>query len=100
MADSAQVPVTATAAVLVTGGTPMASGSGPVGDNPSGAAWGARVLVSNTGANPVFLGGANVTAGNGWSLAAAGSVQLLLAQGEPLYGISAAGSTVQLLGTT
>lgn len=53
---------------------------------------GQSIYVTNAGSNPIFLGGAAVTTGTGYSLAAGASLPwpLALSVGEALYGIVAA----------
>lgn len=58
------------------------------------------ILVSNTGASSVFLGGAGVTSATGYPLAAAATVTVPTVGGYPhaLYAITASGtSTVAFL---
>lgn len=52
------------------------------------------MTVTNAAGVVVFLGDSTVTSGTGFSLAAAGSVQLWLHPDEALYGIAASGTQV------
>lgn len=50
------------------------------------------LLVTNTGASTVYLGGAAVTTTTGTPLAAGGSASFDLRSGDVLYGVVAAGT--------
>lgn len=54
-----------------------------------------QLLVTNKGANPVFLGGSDVTAATGYSLAAGASLpaMLPLKSADSLWAICAGGQT-------
>lgn len=52
------------------------------------------VLIKNTGAAAVYLGGATVATTTGYELAAAETISLMLAADEALYGIVASGTVV------
>ena len=61
----------------------------------------ANVVVRNQGAAEVFLGGDDVTTGNGFSVAATTTVPntIPLPPGETLYGVCATSTTVHTLAT-
>lgn len=54
------------------------------------ATFGRSVAVTNAGAAAIDVGGPDVTAGGGYSLAAGATISLDLQPGEALYGIAAA----------
>jgi hypothetical protein len=53
---------------------------------------GLRVAVRNRDADPVFIGGADVTTGEGFQLDEGESASLFIDSGDDVYGICAAGT--------
>lgn len=52
-----------------------------------------RVVIRNRGVGALFVGGADVSVGEGFELAAGGEIALPLPYGEQLFGISTATGT-------
>lgn len=83
---SGQIAVTSTAASVPASTTPVIGLGGLV-----------SLKLSNSGANPIQLGPAGVTASTGYTLAASAALTLDLEGDDTLYAVSALGSTLQVL---
>lgn len=59
---------------------------------PTDTVAGQSLAIRNKGTASVYLGGAGVTTGNGFELAAGESLSVDLAEGERLYAIAASGT--------
>lgn len=83
MAGSAQVSVTSAAAVLLA--------AAPVTLTPGQCGW---AFLSNASSGAVWLGGPGVTASNGASLAASGTLPVPLFPGDQVWAIAASTTSV------
>lgn len=83
---SGQIAVSTTALSVPASTTPVIGVGGLV-----------SLKLSNSGANPIQLGGPGVTTSNGYTLAASAVLALDLEGDDTLWAVSALGSTLQVL---
>lgn len=83
----------ATRATVTDAATELATN--PIGGQPRAT----TLHLANTGANPADLGGADVTSGNGYALAAGATTTITIPPGDTLHAICGATltTTIQVL---